>query len=309
VTRRLAFFLLSFSCAPAFAHTDGDLLSSSGSWTYDPWLIIPLYFAAILFLVGTKVLWRRAGGGKGIRYWQVACFWAGWLVLTLSLVSPLHWLAERMLTAHMIEHELIMAVAAPLLVMSRPTAAYLWAFPMPVRLWFGSIAHASPVSFLWALLSLPLVATLLHAGTILVWHIPVFFDAALENPLVHKLQHASFLLTALLFWWVLLGMPRRLFALGALHLFLTMLALTVLGALLALAPSPLYAAYASPPFGLTRIEDQQLAGIFMWVPGCSIYAAAAVAMFWLWLRSLEKQSRSSQADFYSPREIQPRPAR
>jgi cytochrome c oxidase assembly factor CtaG len=286
VTLRHAIFLLLFSCPPALAHKDDGALSSSAYWTYDPWLIIPLYVAALLFFVGTQVLWRRAGGGQGIRYWQVACFWAGWLVLSLSLVSPLHWLAERMLTAHMIEHELIMAVSAPLLVMSRPTAAYLWAFGRSVRRWFGRVAHARTVRFLFAGLTLPLVATVLHSTTILVWHIPIFFDAALANPLLHKIQHATFLLTALLFWWVLLGLPRRLFAIGALHLFITMLAFTVVGALLALSPSPMYRAYESPLF-FTRIEDQQLAGVLMWIPGCGIYAAAAVAMFWLWLRHLE----------------------
>jgi putative membrane protein len=88
-------------------------------WTFDPWVVSPLLTSAILYSVGLVALWRRAGVGRGIRRWQAACYAAGWLVLTTALLSPLHWLGEQLFTAHMIEHELIMAVAAPLLALAR----------------------------------------------------------------------------------------------------------------------------------------------------------------------------------------------
>jgi len=280
----LAAASLLLSVTPAFAHEVGFGNGFADElWSTDPWLLIPLYAAAILFLVGTWRLWRRAGSGRGIRYWQAACFWTGWSVIAIALVSPLHWFAERMLTAHMVEHEFLMVAAAPLLVLSRPLTAFLWALPIGARRWLGTLATAPPIAALWIALTNASVATLIHVATIFAWHTPSLFEAATSNPSLHKLQHATFLVTALLFWWAILNLPKRQLGVGAAHLFATMMAMSLLGALLTLTPRLWYPSYSAPLLGFTPLEDQQLAGLVMWIPGCAVYAIAALVFLAVWI--------------------------
>lgn len=293
--RRLPAVLLLLTATPASAHDLGQVWSVGGAWSYDPWLVIPLYLAAILYLLGTRRLWRRAGHGRGVHPWHAACFWAGWTLLALALISPLHWIAERVLAVHMIEHEIIMVAAAPLLVLSRPLVALLFAVPLGWRRGLGAITSAAPFRGLWRLLSAPFSATLLHGSVIWSWHMPLLFDAAVANPFLHKLQHASFLAVALLFWWANCKLERRDYGIAALHLFATMMAMSLLGALLTLSPRLWYSAYAASDglSGLTPLEDQQLAGLVMWIPGCMVYAVAALAFFGLWLTKRPVQPISS----------------
>jgi putative membrane protein len=109
------------------------------------------------------------------------------------------------------------------------------------------------------------------------------FDAAVTNPFLHRLQHLSFFLTAVLFWWSVLWRSGR--GVATWHLFATMMHTAVLGALMALAPRVLYTVQtqAAASWGMTPLEDQQLAGILMWIPAGTIYAGAALAMAALWI--------------------------
>jgi putative membrane protein len=280
----LATASLLLSATPAFAHEVGFGTGFADElWSADSWLLVPLYAAAILFLVGTWRLWRRAGSGRGVRYCQAACFWTGWSVIAIALVSPLHWLSEQMLAAHMVEHELLMVAAAPLLVLSRPITAFLWASPLGARRWLKTLAAATPLAALWMVLTNASVATLIHVATIFAWHTPSLFEAATSNPLLHKLQHATFLGTALLFWWAILNLPKCQFGVGAAHLFATMMAMSLLGGLLTLTPRLWYPSYSAPPLGFTPLEDQQLAGLVMWIPGCAVYAIAALVFLAVWI--------------------------
>jgi cytochrome c oxidase assembly factor CtaG len=129
------------------------------------------------------------------------------------------------------------------------------------------------------------VATVLHGIAIWVWHIPTLLDATIESSLMHRLQHGSFLMTALFFWWAIIRRPVKDYGLGAAHVFATMVHTGLLGALLTLAPRifyPLQTLHA-PEFGLTPLEDQQLAGLFMWVPGGAVYLGAGLYLLALWL--------------------------
>jgi cytochrome c oxidase assembly factor CtaG len=253
-------------------------------WTFDAWIVIPLLISALMYITGTILLWRRAGAGRGIQPWQVVAYGFGWLMLAGALVSPLHWLGERLFTAHMIEHEVVMALAAPLIAIARPFGAFLWALPKSIRINLQHIIKGRAFSSLRCALTMPLNATVLHGVAIWIWHAPVLFDAAVTNVAVHRLQHLSFLLTALLFWW---AMVRRCdYGAAAGHLFVTMLHTSVLGALMALAPRVLYRAQTvdALQWGLTPLEDQQLAGVVMWVPAGTVYAGAILAFAALWIR-------------------------
>jgi cytochrome c oxidase assembly factor CtaG len=138
-------------------------------------------------------------------------------------------------------------------------------------------------------------ATLLHGIAIWAWHAPILFDAAVTNVVLHRLQHLSFLLTAIVFWWSVLRNDNA--GLAAWHLFVTMLHTSILGALMALAPHVLYQAQTatSSAWGLTPLEDQQLAGIIMWVPAGTIYAGAALALLTIWIRQSGATGRNRDA--------------
>lgn len=272
-------------------------------WEWDAWVTAPLALSALLYAVGLTRLWRRAGVGRGVTCWQAASFAAGWATLALALVTPLHAVAEHLFTAHMIEHELLMAAAAPLLAVSRPLGVLLRALPRPARLALTSAGHAGPVRAPWRFLTGQTAATVLHGLAIWVWHIPRLLDATLVDEGLHRLQHVSFLGTALIFWWAVLRGPPRLYGVGAVHVFVTMIHTSLLGALLTLAPRVLYPlqTHDAPAFGLTPLEDQQLAGLFMWVPGGVVYLAAALGLVAVWMRSAAPSwSASNVARIYAP---------
>jgi cytochrome c oxidase assembly factor CtaG len=257
------------------------------TWTSDPWILIPLYFSGILYLIGGTRLWRHAGHGRGVRPWQAVCFWCGWTILALALLSPLHWLGERLFVAHMVEHELLMVAAAPLLAVARPAAAMLWALPQSWRRTVGASAQWSLVAAPWRLLRTSLVASVLHAVALWVWHMPQLYNLVLTNLAMHRLQHASFFFTALLFWWSLFYGPARTrgYGIAVVCLFFTSLQCAILGIFLTLAREPWYPEQEgfTSLLGLTPLEDQQLAGLVMWVPPGFVYLGFALYFAGQWI--------------------------
>ncbi|HWX47482.1 MAG TPA: cytochrome c oxidase assembly protein [Roseomonas sp.] len=290
----IALILPLLLAAGAHAHGAHDR-AGEPAWTFDPWVVVPLLTSLALFLGGTLRLWRHAGIGRGVGVGQAALYAAGWLSLAGALLSPLHWFGERLFTLHMVEHEVVMAVAAPLLVLARPGGAFAWALPAGLRRPVWRIGRAPELRRSWALLSAPLVATVLHGIAIWVWHLPALFDATVLHIVMHRLQHLSFLLTALLFWWSL--MRRSEPGAAALHVVLTMLHTSLLGTLMTFAPRVLYGAQTaqSSLWGLTPLEDQQLAGLIMWVPAGTVYAAAALGFFALWVKRSGRAWRAGDA--------------
>jgi putative membrane protein len=204
------------------------------------------------------------------------------LVLLVALVSPLDPLGETLLTAHMVQHGLLIAAAPLLLLAGRPAAALPWALPLRPR---RSLARAAPVrnlaaSFAWMLA--PLSAAALHGVALWLWHAPSLFEAALANRALHALEHVSFFATALLFWQSLAIASRSLAtvptALAA--AFTTLLHGGFLGALITFAPRLLYEWYdgRSAAWNLDPLSDQQLAGLVMWVPLGAVYLLGALAL-------------------------------
>ena len=258
------------------------------AWSLEPGVLVSLGLTAWLYWSGISRLWRHAGVGHGVRRGEALLFGLGWASLAVALVSPLHLLGEALFSAHMAQHELLMVVAAPLLVLGRPIVAFLWSVPMPWRRAAGNISARSPVQRTWRLLTLPAVAWTVHAVAIWLWHVPALFQATLDSDLIHAAQHLSFLGSALLFWWSLLrvregrlGRPAAI-----LYLFTTALHTSLLGVLLTFSDRVWYPLYQSStaPWGLTPLEDQQLAGLIMWIPAGVAYLVAALAIAASWLR-------------------------
>ncbi|MFL6820591.1 MAG: cytochrome c oxidase assembly protein [Bradyrhizobium sp.] len=283
--------LFVLAASAASAHDVTGVLSSSSAWSCDPWLLTPLYLSGLGFYVGTLRLWKAAGFGRGVQKAQIAAFWAGWLVLGLTLTSPLHWLGERLFSAHMIEHELMMVVAAPLLAYARPNGALLWSLPRAWRPIAGRLVTTGVLAAGWCAISLPLSATALHGLILWLWHAPPLYQLALQNGAAHRVQHLSFFLSGLLFWWVLLygrslGRGSRVRdGISIACLFVTVLHSGLLGALLTLSPRLWFPQQGllAADFGLTPLEDQQLAGLIMWIPMGTLYTCAGLLFAYRWL--------------------------
>jgi putative membrane protein len=257
------------------------------AWSFEPWVVFCLALSAALYAAGLARLWRRAGRGHGVSVAQGCAFAAGWLTLLVALVTPLDALGSVLFSAHMVQHELLMLVAAPLLVLGRPLAAWAWALPQPWRRTTGRVLRHPAWRIPWQVVTAPLVAWLLHALALWLWHIPALFDAALDNSTLHAWQHLSFLLTALLFWWSVLGaMTRKDQGVALVSLFTTMVHTGALGAVLALARTPWYGHYFATTslFGIDALEDQQLGGLIMWVPAGGIYILWGVATAGRWIK-------------------------
>ena len=282
--RPLVAFLLAALAAPAFAHGGHD---HGVGWTLDPWLIVPLGLALLIYCAGWARLANRASTPV-----RPARFLAGWTVLTLSLVSPLHEAGEQSFTMHMIEHELIMLVATLLLASSNAGGVLAWGLPQPLRAMLGG-GWKSPLQALWRRLTEPVTATAIQAVVMWAWHAPILFDRALEHSGWHIFQHACFFVSSLLFWWAMLH-PRGRgagYGVSAACLFVTSLIGGALGALMSFSSSPWYSDYAAmgmTGIGLDPTADQQLAGLVMWIPGGLVHGVAALVFFYRWLKSAEE---------------------
>jgi putative membrane protein len=283
--------------APASAHGVGTELHRSAAWSREPWVLASLAFAALLYGAGVLRLRRRLGSVRMLGTGALAAFAAGLSTIFLALASPIDSIGEQLFCVHMLQHLLLMLVAAPLLVLGRPALAFLWAFAPGGRrrigrAWTTLGFHAGVRALMH-----PVAVWLLFYGNFIVWHFPEPYQAALRNEAIHAVEHASFLVTALMFWSIVIEPSgRRRLGYGATLLFVvTTAVLSALpGALLALAQRPLYPIYTdgAAAWGLTLLQDQQLAGIVMWIPGGFVYVLTAALVFVKWLQEAERRAQA-----------------
>jgi putative membrane protein len=297
--RRVAAIVAASFCAPgAHAHPlDATVAAAVAGppsplgWSFEPWVLACLFLAAALYVVGLARLWQRAGPGRGVHGRRAIAFGAAWLVTAAALVSPLDGLGAQLFSAHMLQHEMLMVVAAPLFVVGRPLGAFAWALPPSWRRAVGGFFHRPGWRVPWLVITAPLAAWLIHALALWLWHIPAWFQAALAHEGVHALQHASFLIGALLYWWSVIGNATERHRGAAMaSLFTTMIHTGTLGALLTLSPVAWYPAYAGRTlaFGLDPLEDQQLGGLVMWIPAGAAYVACGLATAAHWLQGADR---------------------
>jgi putative membrane protein len=283
--------LLSYSLS---AHGDKphDADELWSAWSFDPLVVVMLALSASIYAIGVYKLWHESKTGSAISVRGAVWYALGWLSLVVALVSPIHSWGEVLFAAHMTQHEILMLISAPLLVLGRPLIAAMWAMPRGWRLQLGSAVKNDAISGTWEFFTGPTVAFIVHGVALWVWHIPVLFQATLESDLVHTLQHASFLGSALLFWWAIIYGKRGVASYGAgvLYLFVTSIHSGILGAFLTFTRRLWYPIYAptAAEWGLTPIEDQQLGGLIMWVPAGIVYIVAALFMFAAWINASER---------------------
>jgi putative membrane protein len=285
----LAILLGLLGTSPAHAHASGATAPSTLIWTWntDPLVLVPILALDLLYVVGIVRLWRRAGPGRGVPVWRALGYAVGLAALFAALVSPLDAGAEASFALHMTQHMLLIVVAAPLLVLGNVGVVLLSALPAGLRVPFGRTFALRPLRQLRAWLFAVPVATAAHGVVVWLWHAPGPYEAALADPRVHYLEHITMFGTAALFWWSVVSsrrLPTLGYGTGIAALFLTMLHTGLLGILITLAPAPLYPSYAAVPWTtLGPLEDQQIAGIVMLLPGGLIYLGAGLALLAAWL--------------------------
>jgi cytochrome c oxidase assembly factor CtaG len=246
------------------------------SWTFEPWIVVSLVFAAGIYLRGWRELRRTLP--RRFAIWRLITFQAGLLTLFLALASPLHPLAELLLQFHMIQHLLLMMVVPPLLLLGMPILPLLRGLPRPV-LQHGLAPFFASTTFqrLGHFLTHPVVCLVAFTGSNVAWHLPALYELALRSEFWHEVQHVCFLSTGLLFWWpVIQPWPSRLrwprWTMIP-YLLLADIQNTALSAFLIFSERVLYPAYSGVPrlWGISVLDDQAAAGAIMWVPGSVIF--------------------------------------
>ncbi len=279
------------------------------AWNWDLLTLVPLVLLSWLYARGVRHLWRRLGR-RVIQPWRVTCFAGGCATLFIAVISPFHELAHALFWVHMIQHMLIMGIVAPLLVLGRPPIALLWALSPRARLRAGAWTRATGLQASWRLLTGPSAAWTIHLLVLWGWHAPLLYDAAMRSPTLHWFEHTTMLAAAYIYWHALIaGSAVRAwgYGAGALASLGTLTHAGMLGALLTFAPVPLYESHvaSAAAWGLTPLEDQQLAGLVMWVPACMVYLVAGLLFIGFALRDLERRHTPRQQAAWPQRPTSP----
>jgi cytochrome c oxidase assembly factor CtaG len=253
------------------------------SWSIPPAASFALALTALVYLRGWFLL-RRAGL-PFLPPWRAISFLAGLLSLWIALASPLDTFSGFLLTAHMVQHMILMMVAPPLILLGAPLIPLVRGLPIfAAREFAGPFLNWRVAQQVGNTLTNPIVAMLLMGGVMFAWHTPRLYELALASSSWHELEHACFFLTSLLFWWpVIQPWPSHAqWSRWAMvpYLLVADLQNTALSAILVFSDSVLYPSYATEPrlFGFSALHDQAAAGAIMWVLGSLAYAVPAIAI-------------------------------
>lgn len=282
-----------------------------GVWEWEPSILIGLVIwqAGYLWLALRRL---PAAGSQRAPLARRIAFSLGTLTAFFALVSPLDFISDHYLfSAHMLQHLLLIMVAPPLWLAGLPEN-FLECLPLPG--WLGAAVR-------WV--TRPVTAYLIFNTVLLVWHIPSFYQDTLKNNTLHIIEHLMFMASAVIGWWPVLGRSTRVAPqvsrpLQVLYVFLMMFPSTLLGLILTFARSPLIPYYASAPrlwelaanpgqtvtglgtsasgWGLSVMDDQQAAGLLMWVPGNMVYMLILFTTLYAWFHEMEKQGGENTPD-------------
>jgi putative membrane protein len=260
-------------------------------WNWDPWILLALVFAFALYVCGLLRM-RRDANWRVVGPARVLSFASGIAVLFLVLITPFGALDDDLFSAHMLQHLVLMMVAPPLLVSGRPSITWLWAFPLRTRRAIGRLWFTIGFSRIAHFKVYPVIIWLVCGGALWFWHLPGPFRWALKSEIVHAIEHACFFIPALLFWALVFQRPgHRSMDYGTTIFFVAAAGVQngLLGAILTFATHPLYTIYAgtTAAWGLTPLEDQQIAGLLMWIPAGLIHLATLAFLFVAWMHMAE----------------------
>jgi putative membrane protein len=260
-------------------------LAHAGGWFGDPLLLVVLTATSTLY-AGAVISLGRSGAGPG--GWRVAAFSIGMAGVFGATMTPLEAAAGESLSAHMIQHMILIAFAAPLLAFGSSPARLSAALPPQVRRWsvrLGTLATEGSSAFLVLAACL-----ILHTATVWIWHIPVLYEGAVGNRWIHGLEHFTFLTTGLVFWWSALafGTVSKPSLAAATGLFLIAAQGAALGAIMAFSGNVWYPVYAVDTNPGAALSDQQVAGLIMWAFGAAAPASAVALSVIAWINRLDR---------------------
>ncbi|HWT22294.1 MAG TPA: cytochrome c oxidase assembly protein [Solirubrobacteraceae bacterium] len=265
--------------------------SVDAGWTFAPIVLLALAGYVALYVARWLTV-RREGGARAASAWRLTSWCAGVLVLLVALISPVDRLGEQLATMHMVQH-LLIADLAPILLILGLTR---WLLRPATRRIHRIERAAGPLAH-------PVVGVVAYVGVMWLWHVPALYDAALEHPAVHVLEHLSFAAAGFLYWWFLLSPIRsrlRLSGMGPVaYMFSTKVLVGLLGIVLAFAPELLYDAYGTDGrrWGLTPLDDQHVAGLVMALEQSIVMG---IALAWLFARMLaESEAEEQRAERYA----------
>ena len=247
----------------------------------------PIVLSGTLMVLGLVYLrgWFAIRKTRPIQFplWRLGAFLLGLVVVWLAIASPLDGFADVLLSAHMVEHLLLMSFVPPLFLLGCPVVPLLRGLPrvVTVRL-LGPLIRMKALRRLGHVLITPLVAWLAMNLAFLCWHVPAAYDFALEHEHWHEFEHLCFLGSSILFWWPLVRpWPTRESYTGwllLLYLVMADIVNTLLSAFLAFCDRPVYSYYLREPnpFGISPLSDQRAGAVVMWVIGSLVFLVPAV---------------------------------
>ncbi len=261
--------------------TEWNLLSG---WAFIVSVLVVIYSLGlykIYLRIGNKVFY--------IYRYRLAFFAIGFLCLSTSLFGPFEAFADNMFWAHMVQHILLISIAAPLILVASPMPVLIWAFPRRIRIGLGLLLNThSKTRKTLSIITKPTIALPLFIVTLWLWHYPSIYDAALRNTYIHLTEHFTMFTTAMLFWVSIVGpapfrsklpYPARM-----LYIVFAMTASSALAFLITFSDTVLYTHYQNTValFNIPTKEDQTIAGLLLWLPGNFIYLLAISALFFKW---------------------------
>jgi putative membrane protein len=260
------------------------------------WVSAGLILVALTYLRGWLRLRRL--DLDGVQAWHAGGFILGLFLIWVAIGSPLSALDHASLTAHMVQHLLLMTFAPPLILLGVPVKTLLYGLPHRLGQVMGHSFQSTGLPPVSSALIHPAICWLGAASTLVAWHIPALFVLGLRSQMWHGIEQASFLATGLLFWWpVVRPLPNRLIwpeSSILLYLFLATLPCDILSGFLVFCDRVVYPVFLSSPqsFGLSALEDQQCAGALMWTCVTIVYLIAAAIVAARLLSPLRSEKRS-----------------
>ncbi len=254
-------------------------------WEWRPEVVLTLAALGAVYVRGWWHL-RRGGHRRLASGWRLAAYLAGLSALAVALLSPIDALQALLFLMHMVQHELLMMVAAPLLLLAEPFPILLWGLPPGVRRAVGDLlARGGVLRQILARLATPWLSWAAYVVTLWVWHAPAAYDASLRNEWIHDLEHMTFFWSAMLFWWHVVGAAPRIhgfhgYGMRIVYVLAALAQNEVLGTSITFARRPLYAYYTTVPrlWGLSVMDDQMLGGEVMWIAGGMMYVLTALIL-------------------------------
>jgi len=290
VVRRRSVSAISIFCFLAILSGNADAASmvrerraTLNDWYWDPVLLLSVSLLLWLYWRGWIRVLRSKRATSCLSGIHRGCFLMSIALVVFCLLSPLDLMSSQLASAHMVQHAVLMTVAAPLMVLGSMSFICFAGLPIAAKSFAAKSARALSKTAGDPLAN-PFCPWMIYAAVLWGWHLPVLYGAALRVHMMHDLQHLFFMVAAILFWRPLLD-PLSRHRLGGgsavIYLFTTTLHSTVLGVFMTIAPGAWYPEYfgRSELWGLSPLEDQQIAGLIMWMPACLSYAVVAVYLF------------------------------